>query len=119
MAPNYPTNPEQAGQYHSPDEFEDKPDEHRTMTALEIGVIVGAIIAFFLITFFVFFYRHLEQRARAKRAARRAEEANGHGPVEPMDWAPEAPSASASQPHGFGARLSRALKGNKEPPLRK
>lgn len=63
----YPTNKDETGRFHSPDEFETS-SEKRTMIGLKIGIIVATVLAFALVLFFIFNYRHLESRRRAQRA---------------------------------------------------
>ena len=68
----YPSNEDDAGRFHSPDEFETS-SEKRTITGLEIGVIVGTVLAFGLALFSVFNCRRLESRRRAQRAMQQLE----------------------------------------------
>lgn len=68
----YPSNEDYSGQFHSPEEF-DTDDEKKTMTALEIGITVGTVIAFALVLYFIFYCRHIESRRRAQRVQQQLE----------------------------------------------
>lgn len=68
----YPSNEDYQVHVHSPEDSDDG-DEKKTMTGLEIGIIVGTIIAFALILYFIFYCRHLESRRRAQRAQQQLE----------------------------------------------
>lgn len=72
MSNGYPTNHEQAGGFHSPDEFEEA--THKSMTSVEIGIIVGTVLAFAAVLVLVLCCRHMEQRRKTQRTAARLEE---------------------------------------------
>jgi hypothetical protein len=73
MSAGYPSNEAQAGDFHSPDEFEEV--QRQSMTAVEIGIIVGVVLAFSLVLFFIMYCRHMEQRQKAQQTVARLEEA--------------------------------------------
>lgn len=73
MSAGYPSNQEEAGEFHTPSEFNETQERH-DMTAMEIGIIVGTVVAFSMVLFFILYCRHMEQRRRAKRATSRPEE---------------------------------------------
>lgn len=77
MSNGYPASHEQAGDFHSPDEFEDV--QHTSMTTVEIGIIVGTVLAFTVVLVLILYCRHAEQRRKAQRAAPRMEEGRLRG----------------------------------------
>lgn len=77
MSNGYPTNHEQAGDFHSPEEFEDV--QHKSMTNVEIGIIVGTVLAFSVVLALILYCRHAEQKRKARRTAAHLEEGRNRG----------------------------------------
>lgn len=65
MTSGYPTNDNEAGTFHPVQSSEDddaKPG--RSLSGLEIAIIVSTVASFFLVLFFVFYCRRAEQKRR-------------------------------------------------------
>jgi hypothetical protein len=53
------------GHHHSLASSDYDETNRRTIANIEVGVIVGTISAFVLVIFFLFYFRHVEERRKA------------------------------------------------------
>ena len=72
MSNGYPSSHEQAGGFHSPDEFDEV--QHKNMTPVEIGIIAGTVVGFALVVILILYCRHTEHKRKTQRTVAFLEE---------------------------------------------
>ncbi len=83
MSNGYPSSHEQAGGFHSPDEFDEV--QHKNMTPVEIGIIAGTVVGFAFVVILILYCRHTEHKRKTQRTVVAFLEDGRYGDTDGMD----------------------------------